>query len=232
MNSKISAGRSRFPGPLLSAWTKPSLLALVALIFWQNLGLSGEFNRVLSITDPAPRWERLQGTDGQLHSLSDLKAQKIVVIVFTCNSCPYAVDVQQRLVEFESRFADRGVALVAINANKVEQDQLPAMKERAREQGFKFPYLWDESQQTAKAFGARNTPEFFVLDAERKVVYMGAFDDSPTGDKITKHYVVDAVESLLDDRDIKIEETVPIGCLIRYERDRRRRSRTGSEKTN
>ena len=200
-------------------------LVLAATTGFVTTALAGKYNTVLEVGGAAPVWESLPGIDDQKHSYESVKEAQAVVVVFTCNSCPYAVDVEDRLNALRKRFDPNKVAVVAINVNKVEEDRLPAMKERAKEKGFEFTYLWDESQKIGKAFGAKFTPEFFVLNKDRKVVYMGAFDDSPTGDQVSKTYVVDAVEAVLSGGKVEIAETPPIGCLIRYERERRRRQR-------
>ncbi len=198
----------------------------LAALLWMLLAtavVAGEYNPVLSIGDAAPAWERLPGVDGKLHASADLKDKQALVVVFTCNSCPYAADLEGRLIAFakEHTGPQAKVALVAINVNKVEEDLLPAMKKKADEQGFNFPYLFDESQQVAKKFGAGYTPECFVLDRERKVVYMGAFDDNPLAEKVEKHYVADGVAAVLNGEKPAVTETVPIGCRIRYQRTRR-----------
>lgn len=184
---------------------------------------AGEYNTLMNIGDPAPAWQQLIGVDDQEHSLADLKDHAVVVVAFTCNSCPYAVDAEQRLKDLHSKYADKKVALVAINVNKVEADLLPAMKEKAESAGFSFPYLFDETQKIAKDFGANYTPEFFVLDGQRNVAYMGSMDDSPNGKEVTKRYVEDAIEAVLAGKQPKVTETVPIGCRIRWERKRRTR---------
>ncbi|WP_419580609.1 thioredoxin family protein [Stieleria magnilauensis] len=184
---------------------------------------AGKYNTVLNIGETAPAWSELPGTDDREHSLQTLEQKKVVVVAFTCNSCPYAVDAEDRLNALVSRFEDKSVAVVAINVNKVEEDQMPAMKRRAKEKGFEFAYLWDESQQIAKEYGAKYTPEFYVLDEDRKVVYMGAMDDSPAGDEVTKTYLIDAIEATLAGREVQVTETIPIGCRIRIERQRRTR---------
>lgn len=185
---------------------------------------AGEYNPVLNIGDKAPKWSDLPGIDGKKHSLSDLKAKDVVVVVFTCNSCPYAVDYEDRLVAFARQHAaaDSKVALVAINVNKVPEDLPDEMAKRAKAKGFTFPYLFDESQEIAKKFGAGATPEFFVLNRDRKIVYMGAMDDSPNAKKVTRRYVEEAVTVALNGKQPEVKETVPIGCRIRFERRRRK----------
>lgn len=200
---------------------------LMALVLASCLVLSaltaqaGEFNPVLNIGDAAPAWKELPGTDGKQHALADLHGAEAVVVAFTCNSCPYAVDYEDRINDLTKKYASEGrVAVVAINVNTIEADRLPAMKQRAEEKGFQFPYLYDESQQIAKAFGASRTPEFFVLNQQRQVVYMGAMDDSPQADNVQERYVEQAVASVLQGKPIPKAETPPVGCRIRLTRQR------------
>ncbi len=184
---------------------------------------AGKYNTTVDIGDKAAAWTDLQGTEGEQHSLQSVADAKAVVVAFTCNSCPYAVDVEDRLNTFTKQYADKGVAVVAINVNTIEADKMPAMKQRDQEKGFVYPYLWDPSQETAKAYGAKYTPQFFVLDQDRKIVYMGSFDDSPDGKNVTETYVADAVDAVLSGEKVETSETVPIGCRIRFERQRRGR---------
>jgi peroxiredoxin len=184
---------------------------------------AGKYNQVLDIGDKAPAWSDLPGVDGHRHSLGDLHDRRAVVVVFTCNTCPYAVDVEDRLISLTEDYRPREVAVVAINVNKVPEDRLPAMKRRAEKKSFNFTYLFDESQQIAKDYGAKYTPQFFVLDEDRRVAYMGSLDDSPGGDDVSERYVADALEAVLAGDRPEVTETVPIGCRIRIERDRRRR---------
>src|SRR6478735_11682103 len=184
---------------------------------------AGTYNKALSIGDAAPAWKDLEGTDGKKHSLSDFADRDVLVICFTCNTCPYAVDYEDRLIALAKKFASEGdkCGLIAINANKVKDDLLPAMEERAKSKGFNFPYLHDESQQVAKSYGATFTPEFVVLNKDRKVVYLGAMDDSPDGKKITKRYVEDAIAAALAGRKPEIAETPAVGCAVRYVKERK-----------
>ena len=184
---------------------------------------AGEYNQVLDIGDDAPAWRDLIGVDDQKHSLEELADSDVVVVIFTCNSCPYAVDAEDRLIALQEKYADDGVTLVAINVNKVDEDLLPAMKEKSKEKSFPFAYLFDETQQIARDYGAIFTPECYVLDADRKVRYMGALDDSPDGRSVTKKHVESAIDALLAGGQPAVTETVPIGCRVRYERTRRRR---------
>jgi peroxiredoxin len=200
----------------------------LAIICWLSVALcaqAGQFNSVLNIGDPAPAWKDLPGVDGKRHSLADLAERDLVVVVFTCNSCPIASDYEDRIIAFARKYCGRGqkAALVAINVNTVEEDLLPHMKERAASKGFPYPYLFDQSQKIGKAYGALFTPEFFVLDKDRKIAYMGAFDDNVEPTKIKHSYLEPAVEAVLKGAKASPAETQASGCLIRYARARRRK---------
>jgi len=197
--------------------------AVLAIAVVAAAAHAGTYNQTLSIGDDAPRWDKLPGTDGKTHSLDDLKESPVVVVVFTCNSCPYAVDAEDRLVKLQADFADRGVSVVAINVNKVEEDLMPAMQQRAKEKKFEFAYLHDATQQIARAYGAIYTPDFYVINKARQVIYIGAMDDSPDGRNANKHYVRDAITAALASKPAPQAETPAIGCRVRYERTRRSR---------
>ena len=185
--------------------------------------LAGKYNPTLSLGDAAPAWKELPGTDGTMHSLAQLKEKQVVVVVFTCNSCPYAVDYEPRMVDFATRRCGKQskVALVAVNVNLVPDDNLEAMQQRAEASKFTFPYLFDATQDIGRAYGATYTPEFFVLNAQREIVYMGAMDDSPDAAKATVNYVEQAVDATLAGKEPEVKETVAIGCAVRYKRVRR-----------
>jgi peroxiredoxin len=183
--------------------------------------LAGEFNEVLSIGDRAPEWKDLPGTDGQSHSLADLKDKDVVVLVFTCASCPTAVDYEGRINDLVKKYAAAKVAVVPVCVNRVEADKLPALTKRVKEQGFAFHYLYDESQKIAKDHGAIFTPEFFIFGKDRKLVYTGALDDStdPAGVKVK--YVEDGIAAALKGEKPAITETLARGCRVRYAREPR-----------
>lgn len=198
---------------------------IVAGAFDSNAGRAGEFNPVLNIGDAAPDWKDLAGVDDKKHSLAEFQDKEVLVIVFTCNSCPVAVDYEDRLLTLSKQFAADGkCALVAINANKVADDLLPKMQERAKKKGFTFPYLHDETQQVAKSYGATYTPEFFVLNKDRKIVYMGAMDDSTDPAKVKHKHVEAAVAATLAGKKPAITETVARGCAVRYVRERKKKT--------
>jgi peroxiredoxin len=201
------------------------LVAALSLISATDRVRAGQFNSVLNIGDPAPAWKDLPGVDGKRHSLGDLSDREIVVVVFTCNSCPIASDYEDRVIAFAKKHCGSGqkAAVVAINVNTVEEDLLPRMKERAATKKFPYPYLFDQSQKIGKAYGALFTPEFFVLDKDRKVTYMGAFDDNVEPTKMKHPYLESAVEATLKGAKADPAETQASGCMIRYARARRRK---------
>jgi len=200
-------------------WALTAFCAIVA-------GISGDtnvahaarskFNKVVSIGDAAPDWADLSGVDDRTHSLADYREVKLVVVVFTCNHCPVAKMYEERLMEFARKY-EKKVQVVAISVSRNGADGLAKMKTRAAEKGFPFPYVYDESQKSARSYGATATPHFFVLDHDRKIAYMGAFDDNFDRDKVAKHYLADAVEALLAGNEPRVKESLQRGCAIEYE---------------
>ena len=188
---------------------------------------AGKYNTVLSIGDAAPVWNDLPGVDNKTHSLDDLKEFPYVVVVFFSNSCDVAEVYEERIKKIVETYGGdkKQVAVVSINVSKEEEDLLPAMKTRAKDHHFNFSYLFDESQQIAKQYGAIWTPEFFILNPERKIVYLGGYDDTSAIKFVKHHYLMDALEALTNGRKPAVQETPAIGCLIKFERKRRRRSR-------
>lgn len=198
------------------------ILATALITLSTVAAYGGQFNNVLSVGDEAPAWVELPGTDGKKHSLADLRSKSVVVVVFTCNSCPAAEEYESRLIAFTKKFAgaDSKVAVVAINVNRIADDRLDKMKERAKEREFNFAYLYDESQKIAKAFGATYTPEFFVLDRNRRVSYMGAMDDKGPPAEPKTRFLELAVEAALKGEKVSPSETLARGCKVRYVRPR------------
>jgi peroxiredoxin len=199
----------------MRTWLMGALI--LGLCCWS--GQAGEFNKTLKIGSVAPAWKNLPGVDGKQHSLADLKDAKFVVVVFTCNSCACSEEYEDRLIAFSNKYATTA-PLVAINVNTIPEDKLDAMKKKATKKKFNFPYLYDETQQIAKDYGATHTPEFFVLNDQRQVVYMGSMDDKTQVADVKDKYLEDAVEALLAGKTPPKAETPPRGCLIRFKRSR------------
>ena len=200
----------------------PYALAVCCSFLMATPCYAGKYNKTLSIGDAAPEWKDLKDAEGKAFSSADWKDKEVIVIAFSCNTCPTAVDYENRLITLGRKFAaDKRCGLLVINPNKVEGDLLPQLGEKAKLKGFNFPYVHDdEAQSTAKAFGATFTPEFFVINKERKIVYMGAFDDKTNPLEAKVEYVPDAVAAALAGKEPEVAETVSRGCTVRYARER------------
>lgn len=164
----------------------------------------------------------LKSTSGKMVSLSDYEGAKGYIVVFTCNTCPYAVAYENRIEALNKRYAKQGYPVIAIMPNNTEVkpgDNLEAMKTRAKEKGFTFPYLIDEGQKIYPQYGATKTPHVYVLQKTNKgnvVKYIGAIDDNyQDASAVQTKYVENAVDALLADKEIKETKTRAIGCSIK-----------------
>jgi peroxiredoxin len=175
---------------------------------------------MLKIGTSAPAFRSLAGTDGKRYSLDDFTDKKIVVIVFSCNHCPYVQAYEERMIAFQREYGTKDVQLIAINSNETAnypEDNFDEMVRRAKKEGFNFPYLRDDDQSVATAYGATHTPEFFVFDEQRKLRYHGKMDDNyqnPSAVKVS--YLRNAVGALLAGKEVKEPETHSIGCTIKW----------------
>jgi len=161
----------------------------------------------------------LPGVDGRDHSLDDYRDARILVLVQSCNHCPYVQAWEGRLSAIQRDYADRGVAVVAISSNDVAshpEDSLELMQVRAREQGFTFDYLYDESQEVARALGSERTPEVFLYDGERRLAYHGAIDDNRDETDVTTHHLRDALDAVLAGEAPPVADTAPVGCTVKW----------------
>ncbi|ETN96912.1 thioredoxin family protein [Zhouia amylolytica] len=164
----------------------------------------------------------LKNIDGKKVSLKDYKEAKGFLVIFTCNSCPYAVAYEDRIIALDKKFKSLGVPVIAINPNNPElqpRDGFDQMKKRAANKGFTFPYLLDEEQDIFPQYGATRTPHVFLLENTSKgylVRYIGAIDDNyQDASQVETKYVEDAVEAMLAGEEIKITTTKAIGCAIK-----------------
>ncbi|MBL7876615.1 MAG: thioredoxin family protein [Cyclobacteriaceae bacterium] len=160
---------------------------------------------------------KLKNVDGKMISLSDYKEAKGFIVIFDCNTCPYSKAYNERIIALDKKYAERGFPVITINANDGAGDSYEDMVKVSKKKNYKFPYLVDETQEVAKAYGATNTPHVFVLSKDLKVNYIGAIDDSPRKEAgITKRYVEDAVEALLANKPVPVKKTKAIGCGIKW----------------
>lgn len=164
----------------------------------------------------------LKNVDDKNVSLSDYKTKKGVILVFTCNSCPYAKAYEDRIMALDKKYASKGVPVVAINPNNPAvkpEDSFDEMKIRAREKSYSFPYLFDEGQKVYPKFGATKTPHIFLLENTKKgveVKYIGAIDDNAfDATQVHEKFLENAVDALLKGEEIKTKTTKAIGCTIK-----------------
>jgi peroxiredoxin len=169
--------------------------------------------------DAAPEFA-LPGVDGRSWRLGDFAESPLLGVVFTCNHCPYAQAWEGRLISLQQRYAERGVRLVLINPNETENypaDRMDRMVERAREKRFPFPYLRDDSQEVAHAYGALVTPHPMLFDARRRLIFQGAVDDNwEHPDQVHHAYLAEAIEAALAGRPIPAAERPVLGCSVKW----------------
>ncbi len=173
-------------------------------------------------TGEAARPFSLPGTDGKTYTLDSFKDKKILVVIFSCNHCPYVQAYEDRMMALQKEFGGQGVQFVLINSNEDQnypEDSFDEMVKRAKLKGYPFPYLRDESQEVAKAYQAERTPHIYVFDGDRKLVYTGKIDDNWQEPKrVKEQYLRDALAALVKDEKPKSPETFAIGCSIKWKR--------------
>jgi peroxiredoxin len=167
----------------------------------------------------APPVFALRGVDGEEHTLSGYDDADVLVLVQFCNHCPYVIAWQDRLIEIQRDYAGRGVRVVAINSNDSErypEDAFDQMAARAAERGFNFDYLHDADQAVARSLGAERTPEIFVFDRDRKLVYHGAIDDNRDETGVSRRYLRDALDAVLTGDAPTVADTAAVGCTVKW----------------
>ncbi len=176
-------------------------------------------NAKLKIGGKAPDFS-LPGVDGKVYSLSDFKGKKILVVIFMCNHCPYVQAYIERMKAVQSDFGIKSVQIVGINSNdeiNYPDDSFEKMIEMSKAKKLTFPYLRDEDQKVASAYGAQCTPECFVFDAERKLRYHGRIDDNYKDESAVKTYDLrNSINALIHNQKVPIELTQAIGCSIKW----------------
>ena len=173
----------------------------------------------LPVGAAGPAFEGLLGTDGRRHGFSSLADHEALVLIFSSNRCPTAKAYAERMNALQLEYGPRGVQLVAINANDPHlqpDERYPRMIERAAEDGFRFPYVVDEGQRVARAYGAICTFHVFVLDRERRLRYQGRFDDSRLTGRVTSHDLRNALDDVLAGREVAVPTTRPFGCSLDF----------------
>ncbi len=193
------------------------LLACVALLMAARPAKDG-----YQVGDTA-RDFKLKNVDGKMVSLADFSSARGFIVVFDCNTCPYSKAYNERIIGLSKKYSAKGFPLVAINSNDPEAspgDSFEEMVKYAKAKKYDFPYLFDESQEIARAYGATNTPHVFILNKAGnalKVAYIGTIDDSPRdASSVSKRYVEDAVDALLAGKEVATSKTKAIGCGIKW----------------
>jgi len=175
----------------------------------------------LKIGSQAPDFN-LIGVDGKNYSIKSFSDKQALIVIFSCNHCPYVQAYEGRIKQIQNDYRDRGVAVVAINSNEDKgypEDSFENMKKRSNEQKFNFPYLRDEDQTVARAYDASHTPEIFLFDKEKKLAFHGKIDDNwQEPSKVQNHYLRNALDELLAGKEISVPETFTIGCTIKWKK--------------
>lgn len=171
----------------------------------------------------APDFELPDTVSGKTLSLKELRSETATVVMFICNHCPFVKHINGKLVEVAKNYIPKGVSFVAISANDVENypdDSPDKMKQAAQELGYPFPYLYDASQETARAYDAACTPDFYIFDSELKCVYRGQFDDSRPDNKkpVTGRDLSNALDCILEGVAVPKDQTPSIGCNIKWKK--------------
>jgi peroxiredoxin len=189
------------------------LVAGVFLFGANSFAISAE----LKIGASMPEWKSLPGTDGKEHSSADLAGKKAIAVIFFDNRCPDCQNYSDRIQAIAKDYKEKGVATVLISVSREEENNLEHMKKLAQTKNFASAYILDLSQKTGKAYGATTTPEVFIFDSERKLVYHGAVDDHWKPESVKREHLRLALDQTLGGMKVETPETKPEGCPIEYE---------------
>ena len=206
--------------------TKLLLAVTACVLLFSHAAIGGKYNAVLKIGDTMPEFTDLLDISGDKISSNDL-TESVLILVSLANHCPWVRGMDQDLVKLATQLEEQDVRIVGLSMNHREDDRLPAMKKHAEKNGYRFNYLYDESQQLGRQLGATRTPEYFVFNKERKLVYMGLLHNSPgkinsdgsvnyINGSPNEFYVQNAVEATLNGNTITTAETRAHGCTIKY----------------
>ncbi len=190
----------------------PAAVAIAALAF-----VTGD---VLPLGSSLPMTDvKMKNIDGKEISFKDAAKAKGLLVMFSCNTCPYVIKNQARTIEASDRAADMEIGTILINSNEAQRsdaDSYAAMKDYAAEQNYTMPYTLDEGSKIADAFGATKTPEVFLFDGEMKLVYHGAIDDNPTdAQNVKRNHLLEAMRELVEGKNITVKESKSVGCGIK-----------------
>lgn len=178
-------------------------------------------SNMLPLGTKAPDFELFDTIKKQMVALDDIRSEKATVIMFICNHCPYVKLIQDKIVEVAKYYQAKGISFVAINANDIlnyPADSPEKMHENAKDSGFTFPYLFDESQEIARAYQAACTPDFYIFDNHLSCVYRGRFDDATPGNghAVTGRDLTNALDAILANKPIDPHQKPSVGCNIKW----------------
>jgi len=192
------------------------LLALAVLIIQV-----GNSVNALELGSEAPKTDvQMKNVDGSMVSINDIQGENGTLVIFTCNSCPWAQAWEERIAEIGNTFQDQGIGVIAINSNDPNakpQDSFAEMQERADDLGLQFPYVVDATSNVAREFGATKTPEAYLFDSNGNLVYHGAIDDNANNPaQVSETYLRDALNAVVQGEQIQTNQTRSIGCEIKF----------------
>ena len=201
-------------------------LALSLIVFFSTTYVSAQFPTI-EIGERAPfQSYQMRNVDGQTYSIEDIAGENGALVIFTCNSCPFVVGRGEKVEGWEGRYnsiielaASKGIGSILVNSNaakRTKEDNISAMKNRARDMEYAAPYVVDEESKLANGFGAKTTPHVFLFDGELYLIYMGAIDDNVDGSEgVEEHYLINAIERHSAGKRVRKNTTAPRGCSIK-----------------
>ena len=201
-------------------------LALSLIVFFTATSVSAQFPTI-EIGERVPfQSYQMRNVDGQTYSIEDIAGENGALVIFTCNSCPFVVGRGEKVEGWEGRYnsiielaASKGIGSILVNSNaakRTKEDNISAMKNRARDMEYAAPYVVDEESKLANGFGAKTTPHVFLFDGELDLIYMGAIDDNVDGSEgVEEHYLINAIERHSTGKRVLKNKTAPHGCSIK-----------------
>ena len=178
-------------------------------------------SNMLPLGTKAPNFKLFDTISGTSVSLNSAKGEKGTVVMFICNHCPFVIHVNPMIIELAKKYQEKGIAFVAISSNDVEnypQDSPDLMKQKAKEEGYTFPYLYDETQEVAKAYDAACTPDIYLFDPQLTLVYRGQLDGSRPGNDVplTGSDLKKAMDAILEGKEVEQDQKPSLGCNIKW----------------
>ena len=199
-------------------------LLAIALVAAMGFNVEAGKSETLALGAEAPATDlEMKGTDGKMYTLDSVQGEKGTLVIFSCNSCPWAVKWESRVASIGNAYRSRGFGVIVINSNdptRAAEDGFDEMVARAKALSYEFPYVVDSASQVARAFGASRTPEVFLFTDKGKLAYHGAIDDNASdANAVEAAYLKDALDALLAGEAISISDTKALGCSIKFSED-------------